>query len=178
VRTQILDALDNIRRARLARLQPIAGVAICVAALAVAGCGAATSGGAAATGGGGAHSRTPAQGVSTAPGGTGASARATPASKVAVTITIRIGHGMPKRWTLRCQPAGGTHPDPAAACKALFAVKDPFAPQRHRLVCPMIMANAEQATISGTWFGHKVHRIVIDGGCDVGLWTELHTVFR
>lgn len=157
----------------------IAGAAITATALAVAGCGTVATGGTAASGGA-AHrtaTGTPAPG-STAPAGPGASSRAAPASKVAVTITIRIGHGVPRSSTLRCQPAGGTHPDPAAACRALLAVKDPFAPQRHRLVCPMIMANAEQATISGIWFGHKVHRIVIDGGCDIGLWTALHTVFR
>lgn len=133
-----------------ARYRLIAGAAVC--AIAVAGCGSAT-----------------------APGSGGAAA----APKVSLKVTVTGGPGTaPAHWTLRCDPAGGTHPDPAAACKGLLEIKKPFAPKPARMICPMIMISSKQVILTGTWFGQKVHRIVIDGGCDVSLFSQLDQVFH
>ena len=98
--------------------------------------------------------------------------------KVALSVTIIHGKGTgPKHWTLRCEPVGGTAADAAGQCKTLLSIKQPFAPVSKVKVCPMILASAEQIVITGTWFGHKVHRVIIDGECDLGLFESLHKTF-
>jgi hypothetical protein len=99
-------------------------------------------------------------------------------AKVDLTVSIVHGKGSgPKHWTLKCQPVGGTAPDAAAACKTLFGIKHPFAPVSKVKVCPMILAGSEEIVITGTWMGHKVHRVIIDGECDLGLFESLHKTF-
>ena len=36
-----------------------------------------------------------------------------------LTIVVNTGSGSTKTWRLTCNPPGGTHPDPEAACRAL-----------------------------------------------------------
>jgi subtilisin inhibitor-like len=116
-------------------------------------------------------------GSTAAPGSAGSGSA--PAPKAALNIAIQGAPGTPaKHWTLHCDPAGGTHPHPAAACAALLAIKNPFAkPKRHQM-CPMIMASSKRMSISGTWYGQKVHKTIIDGGCDLALWTKINKVMR
>jgi hypothetical protein len=110
-----------------------------------------------------------------APASSGSSAPAKP--KVSLTITVQNGPGgAVKHWTLRCDPAGGTHPNPAAACKALMAIKDPFAAPPTGQMCPMILASAKRAIFNGTWFGTPVNKTILDGGCYLSRWTKLGQV--
>jgi Subtilisin inhibitor-like len=116
---------------------------------------------------------------STAAPGAGGSSSSSPAAAPRASLAITVLNGPDKKishWTLQCDPAGGTHPDPAQACAALLALKNPFAPIRTGQVCPMILASARRATFTGTWFGVKVNRTVIDGGCDLTNWTRLGQV--
>jgi len=97
--------------------------------------------------------------------------------KADLTVTIRAhARSTPVRWTLRCDPAGGTVPDPAAACAALRRIR-PFAQRSIRMACPMIMAGDGRIVVTGTWYGQSVHRNFIDGGCDLGHFRELHKIF-
>ncbi|HUC58962.1 MAG TPA: SSI family serine proteinase inhibitor [Streptosporangiaceae bacterium] len=117
-------------------------------------------------------------GTATAPGSGAGSKSAPKPSKVDLSVRIIHGKGSgPTHWTLHCQPAGGTAPDAVAACKAILGVKHPFAPVSKVKVCPMILASAEQIVITGTWFGHKVDRVIVDGECDIGLFNNLHKTF-
>jgi subtilisin inhibitor-like len=152
-----------------AKARVVTSAAVCAAAVAltVAGCGSVAAPGTAGTSG---HTGT-----------SGTAGSAAKAPKVSVNLSITHGAGTKAvHWTLRCEPAGGTDPDPAAACKTLLGVKDPFAaaPRRVHVMCPMILASAEQVTVTGTWFGQKVHRVIVDGGCDIGLWSEIGQVFH
>ena len=98
-------------------------------------------------------------------------------AKASLSITVQNGVGnKPTFWTLRCDPAGGTHPHAAAACSALIAMKEPFAPPPAHQMCPMILASAKRATFTGTWFGTKVQRTIADGGCDLARWSKLGQV--
>jgi hypothetical protein len=145
-----------------ARRLAAAGVAIAGLALTACGSVAAPSGAGASSGSGGS--------------GTGASSPA-PAPKGSLTITVLNGPDKKiSHWTLRCDPAGGTHPDPAGACGALMALKNPFAPIRTGQECPMILASSRRVTFVGTWFGAKVDRTIIDGGCDLANWSRLGQV--
>jgi hypothetical protein len=80
-------------------------------------------------------------------------------------------------YTLYCEPAGGTVPDPAASCAQLLADPDLFAPQPVGIVCPMIMASAGRFVIDGTYLGRPVNETIADGGCDLQRWDELRQIF-
>jgi hypothetical protein len=108
----------------------------------------------------------------------GAGASASP-PKVSLDITVTGQPGVkPKHWTLQCDPPGGTHPDPAAACRVLLAAKAPFAPVRKHLVCPMILVGTKTATVKGTFMGKKVDSVLVDGGCTLPRWTEIGQIFN
>jgi len=105
------------------------------------------------------------------------------APKVSLSITVSAAPGSQvQHWTLTCDPAGGTHPDPAAACAALSSTGllrtgDPaVAPQPKSLSCPMILATAKTASITGTYYGHPVNTTIREGGCGPALWTRLGQV--
>lgn len=138
------------------RLMLLAGLA--AAAIAVTGCASGSSGGGASNGGSG-GGRTPAK----------------------VSLMFQVTHGKGpavQHWTLRCEPAGGTHPAATATCASLLKLKNPFAPQNKHVNCPMILRSDRRIVVTGTWFGQKVHRVVLDGGCDLGLYTKLHQIFH
>lgn len=148
----------------------LAGLA--AGAVALSGCGTAAAPGTSASGG----ASTPG---GTAPGGGHGLA------KVALTFTMNSGTGSPLvRRTLHCDPPGGTNPHPAAACKALLHLKmtakgkQPFAPASKHVMCPMIMMSDKRIVVTGTWYGIKVHRVVLDGGCDVALFESMSKIMR
>jgi Subtilisin inhibitor-like len=98
---------------------------------------------------------------------------------VSLTIAVRpTATGNPQRWTLSCDPAGGTLPHPAAACAALARVSDPFAPVRRGMMCPMIYAGPQTATIDGTWHGKSVAaKFSRVDGCQTARWSRIAAVF-
>jgi len=107
----------------------------------------------------------------------GAASSPAPVPKGSLTITVLNGPNQKiSHWTLTCDPAGGTHPHAAQACAALAALKNPFAPIRAGQECPMILVSSRRVTFVGTWFGAKVDRTIIDGGCDLGKWSRLGQV--
>jgi hypothetical protein len=100
------------------------------------------------------------------------------ASKVSLAVTFAASaHAPATHYTLRCEPAGGTASNPAAACARLLAGTSLFAPQPAHMLCPMIMASAGRATVTGTYFGKQVHNSIVDGGCDLSRWAKLKAVF-
>jgi Subtilisin inhibitor-like len=114
-------------------------------------------------------------GSAAAPGAASSPAPVKP--KVSLTITVLGGSSKtPKHWTLQCEPAGGTHPDPAAACRALLAVKNPFAAPPPGHMCPDLLVSSARAIFNGTWFGTKVDKTITDGGCYLARWDKLGQV--
>jgi hypothetical protein len=117
-------------------------------------------------------------GSTPAPASAGASAKpSAAAAKVSLSMVVSDKPGVVHHWTLRCDPPGGTHPDPAAACRVLLATKNPFGPLPKHVMCPMILANGKHATIEGRWFGTKVKMTLQDGGCDLARWTKIGQIF-
>jgi hypothetical protein len=105
--------------------------------------------------------------------------KAAPAAKISLHVTVTSPGSKPQRWTLRCDPPGGTHPNPAAACRTLLRAKSSlFVPLKHSVMCPMILANAKRATINGTWLGKRVHATLYDGGCYLGRWAKIGAIFN
>jgi Subtilisin inhibitor-like len=115
-------------------------------------------------------------GTSPAPSGSAASS-APP--KVSLDIKVSGAPGTAdKLWTLRCDPVGGTHPDPAKACAILLKAKAPFAPVPKGIECPMIMAGAKTATVTGTYFGKHVDTTFMQGGCGLARWAQVGQIFN
>ncbi|HTZ91454.1 MAG TPA: SSI family serine proteinase inhibitor [Streptosporangiaceae bacterium] len=83
----------------------------------------------------------------------------------------------PAHYTLRCDPDGGTVADPAGACAKLMRGASLFAPLPAHVACPMIMANAGRATVTGSYLGRPVHETIVDGGCDLSRWAKLRLIF-
>jgi hypothetical protein len=98
------------------------------------------------------------------------------AVRLVIEVTSHPG-AKPQRWTLRCDPVGGTHPHARAACRALEHAKNPFAPTRPNMMCPAA-ADSRTATIKGTWLGHPVDATYTQNGCGLLRWRQIWQVFR
>ena len=117
----------------------------------------------------------------TSPGAdTTASPGTTSAAKISLRVSFTGSAGIAlKRYTLRCEPDGGSVGDAAAACAKLMRHGATlFGPPPRHIACPMIMARGGRAVVSGTYLGRPVHVTVIDGGCDLGRWAELAQIFK
>jgi hypothetical protein len=111
--------------------------------------------------------------------GTASGTASTTQPSVSLTIEVRpSAHAAAQHWTLTCDPAGGTLASPAAACAALTRVSDPFAPVKRGMMCPMIYAGPQTATIRGTWHGKHVNATFsrVDG-CQTARWSRIAPVF-
>lgn len=116
--------------------------------------------------------------ASSAPKSSASASASAPAARVSLTVVVKASPGAsPQRWTLRCDPTGGTHPDAQAACHQLLAAKNPFAPIPRGIMCPMIAAGPQRATISGIFFGQHVASNFSRTGCEAARWSELGDVF-
>jgi hypothetical protein len=119
-------------------------------------------------------------GGSASPGGSAASAApSAAAAKVSLVIEVTPRPGAKaERWTLQCEPTGGTQPNAAAACHQLLTVTRPFAPIPHGIMCPMVVTGEQTAVIKGTWFGAPVDETFSQlSGCAAVRWHELGQVF-
>jgi Subtilisin inhibitor-like len=141
------------------RLAALAIAVAAVAALAACGSGHTVSGG---------------QGT---PAATSSAGPARPAVSLVITLTARPG-AKPVTWTLQCDPSGGTHPDAAAACRALAAAKNPFAPVPKGMMCPMIVGGPATAKIAGTWHDVNINAVFSQAnGCQASRWRKIGPVF-
>ena len=84
---------------------------------------------------------------------------------------------VPRMWTLTCDPLGGDHPAAEAACHALEAAADPFAPVPADLGCIQVYGGPEIATITGHWDGRPVAATYRrSDGCEIARWDALAAV--
>ncbi len=109
-------------------------------------------------------------------GGGGSQSSPRPSS---LTIAVRTSpQGTAHRWTLTCDPVGGTLPGATAACTALARAAEPFAPVKRGVMCAMIYGGPQIATINGTWHGAIVHATFSRvNGCETKRWAGIAPVF-
>lgn len=90
-------------------------------------------------------------------------------------IVVNDGSGTTTTWTLTCEPAGGNHPDPEAACRALDTNgTTALAAVAKDRSCTQIYGGPQTATITGTWRGAPVNSTFKrNNGCEVARWTAL-----
>ena len=84
-----------------------------------------------------------------------------------------------KVMTLTCDPAGGDHPDPGAACDALFAAGPRiFEPVPQDQACTEIFGGPQLASVTGTVSGDEVEAAFSRAdGCEIERWDTLGTAF-
>ncbi|GGX38189.1 SSI family serine proteinase inhibitor [Streptomyces chryseus] len=84
-------------------------------------------------------------------------------------------------YELTCGPAGGTHPEPRAACDRLKELAgedgDPFAPVPQDRMCTHQHGGPATARITGTWNGRNVDAKFNQGnGCEISRWRQMEPV--
>lgn len=105
------------------------------------------------------------------------------ATEAGSTLTIRFTpapEADTKVWTLTCQPPGGSHPAPEAACTTLAELTesgDPFVQPPADEICPQIYGGPQQAKVEGEWRGASVSATYSRrNGCDMKRWDEMEPV--
>jgi hypothetical protein len=98
-----------------------------------------------------------------------------PSGTAKLSILLDNGFGVRTTWTLTCEPAGGTHPDPALACGVLGAsgvkaLPEPNAGQ----ACTEQYGGPQKARLTGTWRGKPVDaQLSLENGCQIARWEAL-----
>ena len=98
----------------------------------------------------------------------------------ALTITLVADDGVdPETYTLKCDPPGGDHPQPAEACKALDAAgAKVFEPVAKDQACTQLYGGPQTATVKGTYKGKKVDaEFERTNGCEIDRWESLGATF-
>ncbi|MGW0931983.1 SSI family serine proteinase inhibitor [Streptomyces sp. NPDC002644] len=97
-----------------------------------------------------------------------------------LTVTVRdAGRALDGTYRLRCHPAGGDHPDAAAACARLdgparATAGDPFAPPAPQVFCTMVDGGPATARITGWWDGRRVNASYDRrDGCGTARWDAM-----
>jgi hypothetical protein len=82
-----------------------------------------------------------------------------------------VGRGGEARTvTVRCDPDGGSHPDPARACDALLSHEDALEPVPKQVACTEIYGGPQVAVVSGG----TVHAVFSrTNGCEIARWDKL-----
>ena len=85
------------------------------------------------------------------------------------------GAGERFTWRVSCDPAGGDHPTPDAACRALEERGDTALPPVPKdRMCTQLYGGPETATVSGTWRGRTVlSDFNRTNGCEIARWDAL-----
>ena len=103
-----------------------------------------------------------------------------PSGGTSLTIVLDLngpeGEGSTRTFTLTCDPAGGDHPDPAAACAALEAAggASAFEPVPKDVACTEIYGGPQTAQVTGTVGGTTVDAVFSRvNGCEIGRWDAL-----
>jgi hypothetical protein len=108
------------------------------------------------------------------------------ASRATIDAELRIEYwakgtgepGLKRAWKLRCSPTGGSLPGPAAACRALASLEEPFAPVPRGALCGASYHGADVALVRGNFRGRRVWtRFKRDNLCEATRWDRVGFLF-
>ena len=101
-----------------------------------------------------------------------------PSGSTSLEVVVAPQAGAPSTAvTLTCDPPGGDHPDPEAACADLARQPAPFAPLADGTVCAEVYGGPEQAVVRGTYRGEPVAlELSRTDACRTGQWDGLGAV--
>jgi hypothetical protein len=112
-------------------------------------------------------------GASGSAGGTTSSG----ATRLAIQFQPKGPDGPDLHATLRCNPPGGDHRHPAAACAALARLAHPFAPKPAGVMCSDIFSGPQRAHVTGTFRGSPVDaRFRRSDSCETARWARIAPV--
>lgn len=95
------------------------------------------------------------------------------ATRLQIEVVAEPG-ASPATWTLTCEPAGGDHPDPEAACADLARTPEPLAPVPADAVCTELYGGPQTAVVRGTLDGRDVSvELSRTDGCRTEQWDRL-----
>lgn len=99
--------------------------------------------------------------------------------RTSLIVSVDLGVGQIERWTLTCDPTGGTHPNRARACALLAADGAQLMSNRPTgLMCSMVYGGPERATVSGLLDGQRVRKqFARTDGCQTALWRQARALF-
>jgi hypothetical protein len=103
-----------------------------------------------------------------------------PAGSVGRVLGLRRrGVGEAKTWTLRCDPPGGTYPDPEEACDQLDDVDQPFVETAADAICTEQYGGPQLASIQGVYRDEGVStRFDRTNGCEIARWDKHAFLFK
>jgi hypothetical protein len=83
-----------------------------------------------------------------------------------------------RRYTLTCDPPGGDHPDPEAACAALERLgAEAFEPVPSDAICTQVYGGPMEARVEGVVAGQPVDaHLAYTDGCQIARWDVLADV--
>ena len=100
-----------------------------------------------------------------------------PAYDLQITLWPEGKGGERNTASLTCDPAGGTHPDPAKACAALDAHPEALHPVPGDMACTEIYGGNQVAEVKGTGSEGAVRAILNrTNGCEIARWDALGPV--
>lgn len=101
-----------------------------------------------------------------------ASVSAEPRTRLTIDVLPAPGKA-PRTFALTCDPIGGDHPDPEAACRRLDTLDRPLAPVPAGAMCTEIFGGPQTATVSGTLHGDPVEASFSrENGCEIARWDD------
>ena len=96
---------------------------------------------------------------------------------VAVSLTVTVwpnGSGEAVHATLECDPPGGDHPHPEAACAAVRKNATALQPVRADMACTQQYGGPERARVRGIVDGTSVSaELSRANGCEIARWDSL-----
>nr|MCW2727037.1 hypothetical protein [Aeromicrobium sp.] len=101
-------------------------------------------------------------------------------AKTSLTIVVTPDQGAEaSTYELTCDPAGGDHPQPQAACDALAAAgAEVFDAVPSDQACTAIFGGPQTATVKGSFDGKDVDATFKrSDGCEIERWEQLGTTF-
>ncbi|MGW6130285.1 SSI family serine proteinase inhibitor [Cellulomonas sp. NPDC055163] len=148
------------------------GIVLVVAVLTLVGCATPREG---SPGGAASPSATPEPEPTTSTSTEDPAAAPAPSGASLTVMLDETGSGDVRTMTLTCDPAGGDHPDPAAACAALAAAgPGAFDPPPGDTMCTQLFGGPQVAVVEGTVGGVPVSaRFTRTDGCEIGRWDAL-----
>jgi Subtilisin inhibitor-like len=96
-----------------------------------------------------------------------------PRYDVTIVYWPRGAGGESLQATLKCDPDGGTHPDPNGACDTLLENEDALEPVAGDVACTQIYGGDQVATITGVGVQASFSRT---NGCEIARWDALADV--
>jgi hypothetical protein len=89
-----------------------------------------------------------------------------------------LGVGTVSRQTLACTPAGGTLPNPGAACRRLMLLHAPFARVPPGVACSDLFAGPQVAVVTGAFRGRHVYATFRrTDSCETDRWSRVGFLF-